>query len=772
MAQQAPALSINQIMQGYDFTGYPPEDIRWSADSETIFFNWNPDREILSSLYRVSLRDLSPEKIALEEQKKLPVYSGDYSSDFKKMVYEKNGDLYLLDVRSGDIRQVTGTVEQESNPKFTFDDSEIVFERDNNLFTWTVEDGGYRQVTNFTPEAPEKDIQLSQREKWLEHQQYELFEVLNDRKAEQEASENREDLLSPHRPCRIHLEGRILSRLTMSPDKNFVLFVLAKRPEGDLSTKIPGYVTGSGYLDIDNVRAKVGSPRTTYELGIYNRKRDTVYYVSTEQIPGIYDKPEFLKEYVHPDSTYDHTYDNPRKVSFPGIFFNEKGDRAALVIRSHDNKDRWIMELDMEDGSLYPMDRQRDEAWIGGPGISIWNFESGNCGWLDDDTFWFQSEESGYSHIYSFHVPSGEKSRLTSGDWEVYEVSLSRDKNYFYITANKEGPFERHFYRMPAKGGELTRYTSQPGNYEVTVSPDDKMLAIRHSYSNKPWELYIMPNRPGAEMQRVTHSTTEEFNRYEWKDPEIVYFTASDGMKVPARLYRPNPTGKKGPAVIFVHGAGYLQNVHRWWSSYYREYMFHNYLVDQGYTVLDVDYRGSEGYGRDWRTAIYRHMGGKDLSDQADGARYLVENCDVDEDRIGIYGGSYGGFITIFALFEYPAVFRCGAALRSVTDWAHYNHDYTSNILNTPAEDSIAYRRSSPIYKAEGFQGELLMLHGMVDDNVQFQDVVRLSQRLIELGKKDWQLAVFPLEDHSFKESSSWSDEYRRIFKLFEKNLK
>src|SRR5690606_17963304 len=187
--------------------------------------------------------------------------------------------------------------------------------------------------------------------------------------------------------------------------------------------------------------------------------------------------------------------------------------------------------------------------------------------------------------------------------------------------------------------------------------------------------------------------------------------------------------------------------------------------------VLDIDYRGSAGYGRDWRTAIYRHMGGKDLSDHVDGARYLAEHEGVDPGRIGIYGGSYGGFITLMALFTEPDVFAAGAALRAVTDWAHYNHGYTSRILNLAHDDEEAYRRSSPIYFAEGLRAPLLIAHGMVDTNVHFQDVVRLAQRLIELGKTDWEMAVYPVEDHGFVEPSSWTDEYRRILKLFERHL-
>jgi dipeptidyl aminopeptidase/acylaminoacyl peptidase len=218
--------------------------------------------------------------------------------------------------------------------------------------------------------------------------------------------------------------------------------------------------------------------------------------------------------------------------------------------------------------------------------------------------------------------------------------------------------------------------------------------------------------------------------------------------------------------VLFVHGAGYLHNVHRGWSSYFREYLFHNLLADLGFTVLNVDYRGSAGYGRDWRTAIYRHMGGRDLQDYVDAQRYLDAEFGIAGERTFIYGGSYGGFLTLMALFTEAEHVGGGAALRSVTDWAHYNDPYTANILNTPATDSLAYARSSPIYFAEGLADPLLMAHGLIDRNVQPQDIFRLSQRLIELGKRDWELALYPVEGHGFEEPTSWADEYRRILEL------
>jgi dipeptidyl aminopeptidase/acylaminoacyl peptidase len=319
---------------------------------------------------------------------------------------------------------------------------------------------------------------------------------------------------------------------------------------------------------------------------------------------------------------------------------------------------------------------------------------------------------------------------------------------------------------MSVLGGPKTQLTSQAGSHQVNLSPNEKNLATLYSYTNQPWELFVQENTPKAPVQQITQSISADFKAYPWRDPKVTSFKASDGTEVFARVYEPKKKNKA--AVIFVHGAGYLQNAHKWWSSYFREYQFHNLLADKGYTVIDIDYRASAGYGRNHRTDIYRYMGGKDLSDNLEAAKYLVEKHGIDPNRIGIYGGSYGGFITLMAMFTSPKTFKAGAALRPVTDWAAYNHGYTSNILNEPFTDSLAYHKSSPIYHAAGLKGKLLICHGLVDVNVHIQDSFRLAQRLMELKKEDWELAVYPVEDHGFVEPTSWMDEYKRILKLFE----
>ncbi|MEY2904690.1 MAG: hypothetical protein RJA52_706 [Bacteroidota bacterium] len=755
----AQSLSIETIMKGEDFVGYTPSSPFWSPDSKAIYFLWKNDKSTHSYDLSSGITDSLPKSIV----NNLPASSGTFNKTKSLYLYEKNGDIFLSDMANNSLKAITATQERESSPLFSGDENSIIFRKGDNLFAFSLQESSLIQLSFFGQKTPATPPKSAQKE-WLERDQLHLFQVLAERN--QKELENK---VEPIYNITDIGKKRVLA-LNISPNLRYVSVNLVTPASSD-PTMMPDFVTQSGYTVPVNTRAKVGSASDLHELGIYDRERDSFYLVKTDLVPGIKDKPEFLRDYHTDSSPYSSQYESPRKVFFSSPLFSEDG-KAVVVIRSQDNKDRWIMSLNIEDGSLKLLDRQRDEAWIGGPGISGWGSSGGNIGWLDNDHVFFQSEITGYSHLYSVNVISNLKKPLSEGKFEIRSAQLSADKSKFYIIANAENPYEHHFYHLPSGGGTLQKITKFIGGHQVVVSPDEKNLAILFSYANQPWELYTMPNEPEGIMIQITESTTENYKMYPWRDPEIVQFKASDGAMVSARLYRPKTLQKQGPAVIFVHGAGYLQNVHKWWSSYYREYMFHNFLADQGFTVLDIDYRGSDGYGRDWRTGIYRYMGGKDLSDQIDGAAYLVSDWNVDPTKIGIYGGSYGGFITLMGLFTAPDVFACGAALRSVTDWAHYNHPYTSNILNTPVEDSIAYKRSSPIYHAEGLKNHLLMLHGMVDRNVHFQDIVRLSQRLIELGKDNWELAVYPVEDHGFVESSSWTDEYKRIYKLFSTHLK
>lgn len=779
-------LTVEKIMRDpAQWLGTAPSDITWAENGHRIYFNWNSEKNRRDSLYAVSPGGGTPRKITGREQRALPAANGEYDRVYARKVYEKEGDIFLFDTKTGKIRQVTNTTERETEPRFALQGQLISYVRTGNLFTWDPTTGETVQRTDFRRGSrPGNGQPTDKSERFLKAEQLALFDIIRQREQDQQDRQRAQKALARLRPKAIYIGDQNVASLQLSPDGRYVTYRLAQEPAVRKVAVVPNFVTASGFTEDIPARTKVGAAQTAYQLGLYDIGRDTTFVLTYNELKGLDEQPGYRQEYALQGKAATPTDSAKtaagKKASKPiteqrrvvpfGPFWSEDGKRAFLVVRSADNKDRWIVSLDPATHKISLLDRQRDEAWINGPGIG--NGE-GNVGWLPDNRrVWFQSEETGYSHLYTVDVTNGRKQALTSGRFEIQQARLSRDKKAWYLSANQTAPGEQQFYSMPQGGGKLTQLTTLPGASEVTLSPDEKMLAVRYSYANKPWELYVQENKPGAKARQLTHSTSAEFESYPWRAPEIVTIKARDGVEVYARLYRPASPQAQGPAVIFVHGAGYLQNAHKWWSSYSREYMFHNLLVDQGYTVLDIDYRGSAGYGRDVRTGIYRYMGGKDLDDQVDGARLLAEKYGVSPQRIGIYGGSYGGFITLMAMFTQPDVFRAGAALRSVTDWAHYNHGYTDNILNEPYNDSLAYARSSPIYYANGLKGALLMCHGMVDTNVHFQDIVRLSQRLIELHKENWELAVYPVENHGFEEPASWTDEYKRILKLFEANLK
>lgn len=809
-------LTIDNIMRGAALVGYEQTGVRWSPDSQRLYFQWkqySEARDKDADTYVVNRDGSGLRKLTEEEAKNAPPVSGDQSRDKQLTVFVENGDVFLYDKATGQRRQITATTDVESNPHFTRDGKRIYFTRGGNLFVMALDAGRLAQMTDIRPPgAPPQGPQTgsggqfgggqaggqrqsaapqrgTDSQEVLKKEERELLDVVKRRAEKREADEAKRKKAERLKPFNL-APRQTVAGLQLSPDEKYITASIVETSDGAKNTIVPNYVTESAYTEDLPSRTKVGDTQARLRLAVLNVDSGEVNWVDhgqrlaprtetrTEKSAAQVERrnsEQNVKQATEVQSESRQTQTaqtmeptraaSDRDVQLQQPLWSEDGTKAVLMARAADNKDRWILALDPATGHTRVIASEHDDAWVDGPGAFA-------LGWLGDNQhLYFQSERDGYSHLYTVAFDGGDAKALTSGKWEVTAVQLSEDKSKFYLTTSEVHPGERHLYAMNVTGGERLKLTAQPGNHQAFISPDEKTLALVYSYSNKPPELYLQENRAGASVVKVTNSPAPEFWSYNWIDPPIVTFKARDGATLYARLYKPANVKRGGAAVIFVHGAGYLQNVHRWWSSYSREYMFHHLLMERGFTVLDVDYRGSAGYGRDWRTGIYRHMGGKDLDDQVDAARWLVSEQGVDARRLGLYGGSYGGFITLMAMFTQPEVFAAGAALRPVTDWAHYNHPYTANILNTPQTDAEAYKQSSPIYFAEGLKGALLICHGMVDTNVHFQDTVRLVERLIELGKENWELAVFPVEDHGFVEPTSWADEYKRILKLFTQQL-
>jgi dipeptidyl aminopeptidase/acylaminoacyl peptidase len=258
----------------------------------------------------------------------------------------------------------------------------------------------------------------------------------------------------------------------------------------------------------------------------------------------------------------------------------------------------------------------------------------------------------------------------------------------------------------------------------------------------------------------------------------VTYPSVKDHKPVAARLllppgYNPDLPGvAPRPAIVYIHGAGYATSVLKQWCSYQElRFVFNNFLAQRGYVVLEMDYRGSTNYGRDWRSGVYLNMGGPDLEDVLGGVEYLRGLKNIDMGRVGIWGWSYGGFMTAMAMFRDPATFQAGAAFSGVYDWANYNADYTGERLTTPAENPEAYRRSSPIDFSSQLRNHLLLVHGIVDDNVLFQDVVQLSEKLIHEGKP-FEEAFYPEENHAYARDESFKDAFKRAADFFDRHLR
>jgi dipeptidyl aminopeptidase/acylaminoacyl peptidase len=751
-AQQAKPFdfSIKNIMRGPELYGRQPSDVRWSADSKWIYFTWlepGTDWREAPKQFRVrAVPGSKPERVSIQQVDSTGARfaRGDRSHNGRYTAVDFGGDLYINDLTTGTTRRLTQTVEGERNPAFSADDRQIFFIRSNNIFSIDLGNGMLRQLTDIRQGPAPSDSAKAQGQRGrLEQQQRELFESVRDRiRADSIARAERllRDSLSL-KPIYLQSSEQV-SDFSISPTGTSLLISTRTPASGQRINDIPQYVTRSGYTEELHVRTKVGD----------TQQRGRVALITLPSAAVTWLKP------FSADTTTG---------SYQLLGWNDAGSRGLFYAYSDDHKTRLLDVVDPA-AKLTTLESTRDSAWIGGP--------CSDCGgWYGSGSarVWYVSEADGFSHLYTIGGDGTGRQQLTKGHWEVRDVALSPDTRWFYLQTSEVSPFEEHLYRMPTTGGPMVKITSRSGRHNTVVSPDGQLVADVYSYVNRPPDLFLMRDRPGAEMSQLTVSPSAEWLSFPWIAPEIVMVPASDGAQVPAHIYRPSDMKAEpnGAAVIFVHGAGYLHNVGNFWSEYPREYMFNQFLASKGYTVLDLDYRGSDGYGRDWRTAIYRHMGGRDLQDQVDASKYLAQTIHVDPKRIGIYGGSYGGFITLMALFTESPHFGAGAALRSVTDWAHYNQGYTSDILNLPQNDTLAYRQSSPIYFAEGLQDPLLMAHGMSDTNVHFQDIVRLTERLIELGKTRWELAAYPVEDHAFVRPSSWADEYRRIFELFERYL-
>ncbi len=803
--------TLEQITAEQDWIARSPQRPRWLVDGSGIMYSARREglvgRDIDDNYLIFTRSALTAERpvanrITPENPGPYFTAAGDWDQNGIRRLVSHNGDLFLYDATINTTTQLTRTTDREGSAMFLADNLRMAYTRGGDWYIRAGSAAGPVEIQaadirySDAPDNPsEKRAKEAQDRDGLELQQRDLFKIIeleDQRDAMREDNRYAWDQANDptQTPGPFYLGDKRRGRGTwLSPSGAHMLVATAPEERNEDKRDImPDYINEDGYVSTRNVRPKVGfQTETPVAFHLLDLENERVIDIDLAFLPTITQDPlEWLKEQNSEDQEPKDSIEEanaqkqkaeeskkakPRPVSSMGVRWSDSGRYAAFMLRSHDNKDRWIVLIDTQtlddegNPAVTCAHHLRDDAWIN------WSFNG--FGFIPrSDYLWYVSEESNFARLYTYDPAAGMPDERTNGDYEVRDVTFTRDGAAVYFRSNRKHPGVQEIERLHLASGALTPITKMEGTVEnFALSPNESRLVFTYSNINSPPELYLLDTSvPDVTPKRLTHTITERFMAMDFNTPQIVAIPSTHTEQpIYTRVYLPDAEqfpGKR-PIVVFSHGSGYLQHANYEWSNYAREHMFHTILNNKGFIVLAPDFRASEGYGRDWRTAIYRQMGYSELEDFKDTIDWAVANHNGDIERVGIYGGSYGGFMTLMAMFTQPDLYKAGAALRSVTDWRHYNHGYTSNILNTPDIDPEAYDISSPINHAAGLQGHLLMLHGLLDDNVVAQDIIRLSQRLIELEKENWELMLHPIEPHGYKEPSSWLDQLRRIHKLF-----
>jgi dipeptidyl aminopeptidase/acylaminoacyl peptidase len=786
-----PTVTLEQIMADRGWIGNPPEAGYWSYDSKSVLYRVKRDGGPLDDLYQVDVAGAAAHKLSDAELGNAAAPDGAWNRDHSMQVFVRDDNVFVRSVLTGHLRQLTRYKGKKDSASFMADGSHVQWHEDNDIYVYDLDNGVTAEAADLrSSDDPDK---AKSPQNYLQAEQPRLFDALATKAANKQARDEQKAVqqnLDPDRaPVPFYLgKATDIAATALSPDGHWLAVVTqAKDYEAGEAGLMPNYITDSGYVETSKEHTYVGlNPPPAQQVKLLDLQNHTSFDLDLTQLPGIKDDPlaKQRKDAVDWDVKHgiskvaaEDSVKAPavREVSVNNLAFSDDGAGLAVQFIANDFKDRWLASVDFAKKSLVTQERLTNPAWIN------WTFN--DMGWMHDGkSLWYLSEADGYSHLYIKGLSAKSARQLTKGSFEINpNLFLTRDDAYFYVSANKPAPSTWEIYRVDTKSGDMQAVTNLGGingaqpsmhdNESFQLSPDESKLMVYHSMSNMPPEIYVVDAAPNGKATRVTYTVSSAFTGVPWVQPQIVQVPSTHQSRpIYARLYLPKDysPSKIYPAIFFIHGAGYLQDAHTGWSYYFHEFMFNTFLTQHGYIVMDMDYRGSAGYGRDWRTAIYEHMGHPEVEDITDGAHWLEQNYHVDPKRLGEWGGSYGGFMTYMMMFRQPDLFQAGAALRPVGDWADYNDGYTAAILNRPDVDPQAYYDSSPINYAGQLKGHLLIMQGMEDDNVFFIDTVHMTQKLIELRNPNFDVMFYPTEHHDFHDPASWLDEYRRIWRQFD----
>lgn len=441
----------------------------------------------------------------------------------------------------------------------------------------------------------------------------------------------------------------------------------------------------------------------------------------------------------------------------------QPGGKLAVQLESRDQQSLKLVSYAPDGSSFQLLLEETGQPWINLHDLTHF---------LESGEILLGSERTGFRHLYVY--ANGETRPLTSGDWLVTEVNRVDEQNRtVYFTATKDSPLERHLYSVSLDGGEIARLTAEAGWHITGVSPDGSWLVDRYSSLENPVQVTlgrITNGRTSTKAATLYETTDVSPTALGLKPPELVSFEAEDGTLLYGAIYHPaNPApAQPAPLIISVYGGPHAQRVQDNWELTVD--MRAQYLAQQGFVVFKVDNRGSGNRGLRFEGVIYKRLGEIELQDQLAGVRYMVDRGPADPHRVGIFGWSYGGYMTLMALLKAPEIFKVGVAGAPVTFYEAYDTHYTERYLSTPQNNPEGYRLSSALPLVENLKGKLLLVHGLVDENVHFRNSAALIERLAE-ENKCFDLLIFPEERHMPRKPANLLYLEQRVTDYFKENL-
>jgi len=456
----------------------------------------------------------------------------------------------------------------------------------------------------------------------------------------------------------------------------------------------------------------------------------------------------------------EHTFAGPSPEYLPR--FGWMPDSSAVWYELLDRRQERL-ELVRESvatGASRTLLTDRDSAWI--------NLHDDEHFFPDGRLLW-SSEADGFRHLLVY-AADGTPRRITSGAWEVASVAaVDEASGWIYFTANEASPVEDQLYRVRADGTGFERLTKEAGTHRADVAPGARFILDTFSTASAPPVMRVLAG-DGHVLRTLAPSKPPSLAEYALGTVEFVKVQAAGGTALYASLLKPADfdPAKRYPVVVYVYGGPHAQVVRDGWGR--QTALFHQVLASRGMLVFSLDNRGSASRGRDFERTLLRRLGKTELEDQLAGVAYLKTLPYVDASRIGIWGWSYGGFMTCYALTNAAGVFRAGAAVAPVTDWLRYDSIYTERYLKLPADNEAGYRDSSPVNQAGNLTDALLILHGTGDDNVHWGNTAAFVEALYKAGKP-YDLQLYPNKTHGIMGKDARAHLYNRIVAHFERYL-